>query len=227
MDISNEVMQLTGWLDKGDKHGTTDLNDPNLLQSPDKLSGLSESELFSLRGGKYKDNPEAQATLAPYEHKAWIRNYIRERPETAGAFLGLVPAYQMAKAFGPEIQSILGITDQAATSPSTEQLKMGLLGVVEGLTGAGTDAAKKMSKMFESAINTEHTPGNIAEKLATHVASKFSKDGTQSTPSKVPYPIFTFEEKEGKKVPKIAGYTNPEGGEPVWFSSPKDIKKPE
>lgn len=84
------------------------------------LSRLSWAELLEMRRNA---RPEDQATLAPYEHRAYARETVAENPMMAPAFLFLTPGYQAYKA----------IRGGARTKPSLEQLKHGLLGTYEGV----------------------------------------------------------------------------------------------
>lgn len=68
--------------------------------------------------------PEDQERLAPYEHRAYARETVAEKPWMAPAFLMLTPGYQAYKA-------LMG--GGARTKPSMEQLRQGLLGTYEGV----------------------------------------------------------------------------------------------
>lgn len=81
---------------------------------------MSWDDLIRLRA---ESGPEKQSLLAPYEHRAYAREYVAEKPWAAPAFLLMTPAYQVWKA----------MRGGARTKPSMEQLGQGLLGTFEGL----------------------------------------------------------------------------------------------
>jgi hypothetical protein len=61
---------------------------------------MSHSDLVNLRNSLPKDDPR-QAEIAPYEHQAFAREWVKEDPVTATAsLLGAIPAYSAAKAVG-------------------------------------------------------------------------------------------------------------------------------
>jgi hypothetical protein len=87
----------------------------------DFLANLDHLELLRLR----QQNPHLQDLLAPYEHRAWAREYVAENPVTG--LLGasaLIPLYQMYKLTGQS---------GARSAPSIEQVIQGYKGVGEGL----------------------------------------------------------------------------------------------
>ena len=61
------------------------------------LSNLSWEELLELRR-RYNDNQEMQNYLAPYEHAAYAREEVRDRPYMALPYLAMIPGYQVYKA---------------------------------------------------------------------------------------------------------------------------------
>ena len=93
---------------------------------PDRseLSKLSHAELMMLRD--MWPAGEAQRLLAPYEHEAFAREWVRENPVVAvPALAGAIPGYQLAK--------LLGLADEDATPASLEQMMAGYKGVGQGM----------------------------------------------------------------------------------------------
>lgn len=83
-------------------------------------ASLPWEDLINMRRGA---SPEMQSLLAPYEHRAYARETVKDNPLMAPAFLFLTPGYQAWKA----------IRGGARTAPSMKQLGYGLLGAYEGL----------------------------------------------------------------------------------------------
>ena len=75
---------------------------------------------------KAKDK-ELQDLLAAYEHRAFAREAVAEKPWLAPSLLVATPLYQAAK--------VMGLTD-SRSSPSWSQMGHGLLGIGEGLLGS-------------------------------------------------------------------------------------------
>lgn len=65
-----------------------------------------------------------QQILAPLEHRAYTRELSKVDPVQAAAMVGLIPAYQGAKA--------LGIAPGDPTPPSLDQIFAGFQGLLEG-----------------------------------------------------------------------------------------------
>lgn len=91
----------------------------------DDLPRLDHAELYRMRAAA-KDK-ELQNLLAGYEHRAFAREAVAEKPWLAPSLLVATPLYQAAKA--------LGMTN-SRSSPSWSQMGHGLLGIGEGLLGA-------------------------------------------------------------------------------------------
>ena len=99
---------------------------PNLddadLQAAGDLAVMGRHELQTLRKGK---GMAAQAMLAPYEHRAYAREYVQDEGMKGAASLAVaIPAYSAAKA--------LGLTN-ARSPASMEEMKQGYKGIFEGL----------------------------------------------------------------------------------------------
>ena len=89
----------------------------------DFLANLSHSELVRLR----EQNPELQDLLAPYEHRAFAREYVTENPLRALGMVGAIPGYQLYKMTGQS---------GARSKPSMNQMLQGFQGTGEGLMNA-------------------------------------------------------------------------------------------
>lgn len=61
------------------------------------LQDLTWEELLALRR-KYNGNQDAQNLLAPYEHMAYAREDVRDRPYMALPYMAMIPGYQAYKA---------------------------------------------------------------------------------------------------------------------------------
>jgi hypothetical protein len=86
-------------------------------------SQMSHSDLYQARS-KY---PEQQNELAPYEHRAFAREWAQESPVMAGLSLPFaIPAYSIYKA--------LGLSD-SRSQPSLDEVIQGYKGLGEGLLG--------------------------------------------------------------------------------------------
>jgi len=89
------------------------LTDEDLAKMPfDRLMMMRESA-----------TPEEQVRIAPWEHRAFMRTILREKPYMAAPMLIGLLGYQPAKALG-----LIG----ARTGPSLEQFKQGGIGFLEG-----------------------------------------------------------------------------------------------
>lgn len=72
------------------------------METPEELAGvnleeLPWEELIALRR-KYTGNQEMQNLLAPYEHGAYAREDVRDRPYMALPYMAMIPGYQAYKA---------------------------------------------------------------------------------------------------------------------------------
>ncbi len=89
------------------------------------LINLDHATLYNMRS-KAQDKA-LQDLLAAYEHRAFAREAVAEKPGLAPSLLVAAPLYQAAKA--------MGMTN-SRSSPSWSQMGHGLLGIGEGLLGA-------------------------------------------------------------------------------------------
>lgn len=88
---------------------------------PRQLAPLDHATLWRMREGA---TPDLQALLAPYEHRAFAREAVKDNPLMALSLLVATPLYTAGKAAG-----LLG----ARSPASWEEMKQGLLGIGEGL----------------------------------------------------------------------------------------------
>lgn len=88
--------------------------------SDETLATLSHDLLYRARAYA---SPEDQNRLAKYEHRAFAREVIPERPYLAASLPFAIPAYQLYKS----------VAGQSRSQPSIEQALQGLVGVGEGV----------------------------------------------------------------------------------------------
>lgn len=102
--------------------------DKKLISSLDStLASLSHSDLYQLRANSAQDSL-TQNILAPYEHRAFAREWATSDPVTAAASLSAaIPAYTIAKALG---------ISQGRSNASGPELLQGFTGLGEGLMNA-------------------------------------------------------------------------------------------
>jgi hypothetical protein len=87
---------------------------------------MSFAELRRLRD--YLPDPKAQQFLAPYEHRAFAREYMSQNPVKGLGLLAGIPGYQAAKGLG-----LMG--SRTGFSDPWGQMKQGYMGMGEGLVG--------------------------------------------------------------------------------------------
>lgn len=100
------------------------------LPTKEQMAQMSHSDLIQLRD----KNPskEAQDAIAPYEHRAFAREYVAENPVTGTlGMIGAIPGYQVAKAAGLTKSRSGASVDQA----------------VEAAKGVGEGVAKAADKI--------------------------------------------------------------------------------
>jgi hypothetical protein len=93
---------------------------------PEFLARMGHLDLMALRNS-VNGNPAAQSAIAPYEHRAFSREYVAENPLSAPVMAVLPFGYALAKAVGAH---------SSRTKPSLEQIGQGVYGVGEGLSEA-------------------------------------------------------------------------------------------
>jgi hypothetical protein len=92
-----------------------------MLDDSDYLARQSLGVLESMREGAPKAE---QDRLAPFAHRAYARQVVRENPAQALGLAAAIPAYTASKA--------LGIT-KTRSGASVEEMTQGYAGVLEGL----------------------------------------------------------------------------------------------
>lgn len=91
------------------------------------MPGFDEMSFAELR--RLRDSlpdPIAQKFLAPYEHRAFAREYMAQNPVKGLGLLAAIPGYQVAKRLGL-LSSRTGLSDPL------RQMGQGYLGMGEGL----------------------------------------------------------------------------------------------
>lgn len=85
---------------------------------------MSHAALVNLRNSLPADDPR-QAELAPYEHQAFAREWVKENPVTATAsLLAAIPGYTAAKEVGAV---------KSRTPASLDEMAAAYKGVGQGL----------------------------------------------------------------------------------------------
>ena len=92
------------------------------------LAQLSFGELMRMREAAGQD-ATAQGRIAPYEHRAFVREATQESPLRSLGFIAAIPGYQVAKATG------LMSSRTGSTQPWAQILE-GYKGLAEGWTSA-------------------------------------------------------------------------------------------
>jgi len=92
----------------------------------EQMEKMSHSELYLAR--EKAATPEEQKHIAPYEHRAFAREYVEENPITGSIGLAVaIPGYQAAKAIGAH---------GTRTGVQGKQIAEGYKGIGEGLVNA-------------------------------------------------------------------------------------------
>lgn len=123
----------------------------NIKESP--YVGLSHAELYNMRD---KADQAMQPLLAPYEHRAFAREWTQESPLVAAPSLAAAaPLYYVGKQ-----KPLIGLMQRfgwvgpEATPASLEQLVQSYKGIAEGLTNrlrtGGTDTSSSATGLFGS-----------------------------------------------------------------------------
>lgn len=95
----------------------------DMMGQEEDLSKMSHSELIALRDTNRADK-DFQNKIAPFEHRAFTRERVKENPLTAPALAVIVPGYNLAKALGIR---------EGSSDTLVEATKQGLKGIGEGL----------------------------------------------------------------------------------------------
>ena len=92
------------------------------MDTPRDLRSLDHATLYRMRAAA--QDRALQDLLAGYEHRAFAREAVADKPWLAPSLLAATPLYQLAK--------VAGLTS-SRSAPSLSQMGQGLLGVGEGL----------------------------------------------------------------------------------------------
>jgi hypothetical protein len=90
--------------------------------TPEALSKMGMDQIIPLRA---KATPKEHAKLAPFEHRAFVREVVQDNPAHALGMAVAIPAYTASKA--------LGITKGTRSKASVEEMKQAFIGLAEGL----------------------------------------------------------------------------------------------
>lgn len=104
------------------------------LPSSDQLASMSHMSLIGLRSKATTE--EEQSKVAPYEHRAFAREYIEENPEAAIVMPGMIMAYNVLRKAGV----LKGRSD-----PNAKHIIEGLKGYVEGVGRTGKNIWKELN----------------------------------------------------------------------------------
>lgn len=104
------------------------------IPSSDQLASMSHMSLIGLRSKATTE--EEQSKLAPYEHRAFAREYIEEKPEAALVMPGMIMAYNVLRKAGV----LKGRSD-----PNAKHIIEGLKGYVEGVGRTGRNIWKELN----------------------------------------------------------------------------------
>lgn len=93
-----------------------------LRMRPGQLENMSHSDLYAARMGA---PAQSQATLAPYEHQAFAREWVGENPLNALSAAAAIPLYTAYKASG---------LSNARSPASFAEITQGYKGIGQGLS---------------------------------------------------------------------------------------------
>lgn len=129
----------------------------------EKLASSSFNELYRQRV-ESKTDPEKQNELAPYEHRALVREFVKEKGIVGAAAMAIaIPPYTLSKVTGIEAKAKeLGILDYgdktwAASTNYGEEIKQGYIGLGEGMAELMKRGARTVSGAI---ITTRKTLSN-------------------------------------------------------------------
>lgn len=90
---------------------------------------MSEADFYTLwlMRKQAEGNRELQNQISPYEHRAFVREGVKDNPLMAVPYAVMTPLYQLSKLF-PELTG-----NKSRSDPSWNQMGHGLLGIGEGL----------------------------------------------------------------------------------------------
>ena len=107
-----------------------------------EMEKMSHAELYKARTNA--KTPEEQRHIAPYEHRAFAREYVEENPVTGAIGLAVaIPGYQAAKAVG---------ATGSRTGVDSKQMVEGYKGVAEGLSKGIVEPWKRVWNKIEESL---------------------------------------------------------------------------
>lgn len=134
-----------------------------------ELGGLSHADLSRMRRD-FADNQVMQSMLAPFEHRAFAREWTAENPMVAAPSLAAaIPLYYAAK--NPVLMGAaqkLGLVGEGATPASLEQMKQSYQGVGEGLWNAFQQGIQSIPNRTAN-TNTGSSPTGLLGSLQNYL----------------------------------------------------------
>jgi len=94
-----------------------------LMRMREEMASMPHSSLYQMRS-RLPDR-EMQRVVAPYEHRAFAREWTQKNPLNALSLIPAIPGYQLYKMF----------TDQSRSGVDFNQIGEGYKGIGEGLGG--------------------------------------------------------------------------------------------
>jgi hypothetical protein len=107
------------------------------LPTEEDMISMNWQDLYNLRQGK---SPEEQNRIAPYEHRAFAREYIKENPEAAIVMPGMIYAYNIAKGLG---------ISKGRSDAGPKAIAEALKGWLEGIGGATKEGVNKLLENYQ------------------------------------------------------------------------------
>lgn len=99
------------------------MNLEDILKMRREMESMPHDSLYQMRS-RLPDR-EMQRAVAPYEHRAFAREWTQENPLNALALIPAIPGYQLYKMF----------TDESRSGVDFNQIGQGYMGMGEGLGG--------------------------------------------------------------------------------------------
>lgn len=109
------------------------------VPSEEQAGTMSHSDLYNLRE-QNKTNPEIQNYLAPYEHRAFAREWVSESAIAPASLAVAIPVYAVGKATG------IIKSDIQTSSSYIEEVKQGFIGIGEGLQAFFSDEKSEIKR---------------------------------------------------------------------------------
>ncbi len=89
---------------------------------PKQMARMSWDDLYMMRLDPSLQGRDTQNLIAPYEHRAYAREQVRDNLGKAGLMALMIPGYQAFKS----------VKGRSRSGASLDQIQQGLLGVGEG-----------------------------------------------------------------------------------------------